>query len=110
MGPITRPLYPVPSWSQITGSSAAVSGQQLVVTSTAAVQFSAFDDTTNLVVLDIQVANTYCTFDGTTPSSSRGHILYATQSYTWSKATASQAKFVATTTADSIIWASEFQV
>lgn len=106
MGPITNALFPKPAWA----SNAAVQGQQLTATSTAAVQFSGLNDITTVVVLDIQVANVYCTFDGSTPSSSRGHILYATQSYTWSKAAAEQAKFKAMTTTDSIIFASEFQV
>ena len=110
MGPITNALYPKPAWAIISGTSSAVPGQQLTVTSTATVQFSGLNEITNCVVLDIQVANVYCTFDGTTPSSSRGHILYATQSYTWSRAAAEQAKFVATTTTNSIIWASEFQI
>jgi len=110
MGPITNALFPKPSWANISGTSSAVPGQSLTATSTAAVQFAAFNDITTCVVLDIQVANVYCTFDGQTPSSSIGHILYATQSYTWSRATAAQAKFLATTTTNSIIWASEFQV
>lgn len=101
---INNAIYPKPSWT----NTAAVQGQQLTVSSSA-VQFAAFDYTTSLVVLDIQVANVYCTFDGTTPSSSRGHILYATQSYTWSKAAATAAKFVAVTS-DATIFASEFQI
>ncbi len=109
MGPITNALFPKPSWANIAGTSAAVAGQSLSVTTTAAVQFAAFNDITTLVVLDIQVANVYCTFDGQTPSSTVGHILYATQSYTWSRAAATQAKFIATTST-ATIWASEFQV
>jgi len=109
MGPITNPLYPRPAWARINGTSAAVPGQLLTATTTAAVQFTAFNDITNLVVLDIQSANVFCTFDGQTPSSTKGHILYATQSYTWSKAAASQAKFIGTTST-ATIWASEFQV
>tara|TARA_R110000868_G_scaffold366441_1_gene629345 strand:- start:3813 stop:4130 length:318 start_codon:yes stop_codon:yes gene_type:complete len=105
MGPITNAIYPKPCWAL----NSAVAGQQLSATTTAAVQFSSLNDITTLVVLDIQVANVYCTFDGTTPSSSRGHILYATQSYTWSRATAAAAKFIGTT-ATATIWGSEFQV
>lgn len=103
---INNAIYPKPSWA----NNAAVAGQKLTVTNGAVVQFAAFDGTTSAVVLDIQVANVYCTFDGTTPSATRGHILYATQSYTWSTAAATAAKFLATTATDAIIFASEFQI
>lgn len=103
---INNAIYPKPSWS----SNLPVQGQQITVTSGGVVQFAAFDPTTSAVVLDIQVANTYCTFDGSTPSASRGHILYATQSYTWSAAAAAQAKFVGTSGTDCVIFGSEFQI
>ena len=92
-------------------SNAAVSGQSLTVSSTS-VSLAAttqFDKDTNAVVLDIQSNNVYCTFDGQTPSSSVGHILYAGQNYTWSKAAAITAKFIRVTN-DATIWASEFTV
>lgn len=99
-------IFPKPTWS----ASAAVAGQQITVTSTATVTFATtFNASTDCVVLDVQTANVYCTFDGQTPSSTKGHILYAGTAYTWSKAAAQQAKFVATTTTNATIWASEFQ-
>jgi hypothetical protein len=105
-------LYPKPTFStvgQTNGTSAAVVGQRLTITSTATVQFAAFNERTDMIVLDVQTANTYCTFDGTTPSSTNGHILTAATAYTWSTAAAKAAKFVATSTTNSIIFASEFQ-
>lgn len=98
-------IAPKPTFS----ASAAVVGQQITVTSTTTKQFSAFNSSTDFVVLDIQTANVYCTFDGTTPSASAGHILGVGSQYTWSKAAASAAKFVATTTTNATIYASEFQ-
>lgn len=107
-----NPIYPKPTFStvgQTTGVSAAVAGQRLSITTTATVQFSAFNYATELIVLDVQTANTYCTFDGTTPTSTNGHILTAGNAYTWSKAAAIAAKFVAVSATTSVIYASEFQ-
>lgn len=94
----------------VAGTSTQATGQQLTVTSTATVQFSAFNKLTTCVVLDIQTANTYCTFDGTTPSATSGHILYAGSAYTWSTAAATFAKFVATTTTNATVYCSEFTI
>lgn len=105
---IERPLYPNPTHFMSAGTSTVPTGQFKTVTSTATVTFSAFNSLTQFVVLDIQAANVYCTFDGTTPSSTMGHILYVGSAFTWSKATAQQAKFVATTTTNATIYASEF--
>lgn len=91
------------------GSNGPLAGQALTVTSTATVQFAAFNAITDAVTLDIQGGNTYCTFDGTTPAAGAAHILYNGQAYTWSRATAAAAKFVATTTGNATIFASQFQ-
>ena len=99
-------IFPRPTWF----GSSAVAGQGLTVTSTAAVSFTrTFNNSTDMVVLDVQTANTYATFDGTTPSAGAAHVLYAGNAYTWSRQAAQQAKFVATTTTNATIWASEFQ-
>lgn len=105
-------ILPKPTWStagRTDGTSAQVAGQRLSITSTATSTFAAFNARTDVIVLDVQTGNTYCTFDGTTPTSTNGHILYSGQAYTWSTAAAIAAKFVATTTTNSIIYASEFQ-
>ena len=94
-----------PTWS----GSAVVAAQAKTVTSTAAVQFTTFNSRTDGVVFDVQVANVWVTFDGTTPASGTAHILAQGTQYTWSKAAAEQAKFVATTTTNAILYASEFQ-
>ena len=101
-----NPLYPKPTFS----ASALVAGRALSITSTATTSFAdTFNVSTDMLVLDVQTGNAYCTFDGTTPSSGLAHILYSGSQYTWSKSAAITAKFVATTTANSLIYASEFQ-
>ena len=89
----------------------AIAAQALTVTSTATKQFAAFNQNTDTVFLDVQTANVWVTFDGTTPASGNGHILTPTLGYAlqWSAAAATAAKFVATTTTNAVIYASEFQ-
>ena len=93
-------LYPAPT--------PGVAVQTLAV-GNSVVQFSAFNSLTKFVVLDVQVADVRVTYDGSTPSSTNGHILFAGRSYTWSKAAAA-AKFFEDTTTDATIHASEFTV
>jgi hypothetical protein len=68
----------------------------------------AFNSLTRYVVIDVQDADSFVSYDGTTPGSTYGHRLYAGRSYTWSKAAAEKAKFVATGSTTSVIQASEF--
>ena len=96
-------LYPAPT--------PGVADQTLTVDSTAGgVQFSAFNSLTKFVVLDVQVADVRVTYDGSAPTTTNGHILFAGRSYTWSKAAAVAAKFIEDTTTDATIHASEFTV
>ena len=89
--------------------SAAVADQRLTVSS-AVVQLSAFSDTTNMIVLDVQDADVMCTFDGSTPSATNGHRLYSGSHYPWSTAAAAAAKFIRQAGTDAAIQASEFQL
>tara|TARA_R100001015_G_C4592412_1_gene147851 strand:+ start:199 stop:561 length:363 start_codon:yes stop_codon:yes gene_type:complete len=68
----------------------------------------AFDSLTRYVVIDVQDADAFVTYDGSTPSATYGHRLYAGRSYTWSKQAATVAIFVATGSTTSVIQASEF--
>jgi hypothetical protein len=70
-----------------------IAGQRLATSGTA-VSFGSFNATTNLVIVDVQVADMYVTFDGTTPSSTNGAQLYAGNSYSWAVTTAQNAKFL----------------
>ena len=94
-------LYPAPT--------PGVTDQTLTV-GDSVVQFSAFNALTKFVVLDVQVADVRVTYDGSAPTSTNGHILFAGRSYTWSKAAAAAAKFIEDTTTDATIHASEFTV
>jgi len=103
---IQNAVFPSPSISL----SAPVADQRITVT-TAVISLAAFNSSTNLVVLDVQLADVMCTFDGSNPSSTNGHRLYAGSHFTWSKATATAAKFILQSgTQDAEIQASEFQV
>jgi hypothetical protein len=98
-------IFPKPAIYR--GSS--VADQRLTVSSSA-VQLSAFGDTTNMVMFDIQDADVMCTIDGSTPTSSNGHRLYQGRAYTWSTAMASAAKFIRQAGTDAVIHASECQL
>ena len=98
-------IFPKPAVYR--GSS--VADQRLTV-STSVVQLSAFGDTTNMVMFDIQDADVMCTIDGSTPSASNGHRLYQGRAYTWSTAMAQAAKFIRQAGTDAAIQASECQL
>ena len=99
-------LFPYPS---VSGGS-PVADQRLTVSSTAVSFATAFNASTNMIVLDVQDADVMCTFDGSTPTSTNGHRLASGTQYTWSKAAASAAKFIRQASTDAAIHASEFQL
>lgn len=101
--------YPKPSWAHSGGVSTAVASQAITVTSTATKQFAAFNDITDFVMLDIQGGDVLLTVDSATPAANTAHLLYNRTNYTWSKAMALAAKFVANTTTNVVIVASELQ-
>jgi len=89
-----------------------VSGQALSVTAGSAVSLAtstAFSVSCNCVTVDVQTADVMVTFGGETPSTTVGHRLYAGQNYTWSKAAAIQAKFIAVS-ATATLYASEWSL
>ena len=93
-------LYPKPT--------SGVSDQTLAVAD-AAVQFgTAFNSLTRYIVLDVQLADVRVTYDGSAPTSTNGHILFAGRSYTWSKQAAVAAKFIRDGSVSASIHASEF--
>lgn len=95
-------IYPVPTPGGI---------DERLTVSSAVVSFATNwnDGTNKFVVLDIQGANVMCTFDGSDPSATNGHRLYAAQSYTWHVKTAAAAKFIRQI-GDAVIHASPFTV
>lgn len=100
-------IFPKPAWFR----SSPVLDQRLTVDATVGgVQFGTFGDTTTMIVLDVQDADVMCTFDGSAPTSTNGHRLYAGSHYTWSVAAAQQAKFIRQGATSAAIQASEFQL
>ena len=55
---------------------------------------SVFNARTDTIILDVQDADCFVTFDGSAPTTSNGHKLYNQRAYTWSKAAAAAAKFI----------------
>jgi len=79
--------------------------QKLTVDSTTGgVQIVAFTATKNdLVMFDVQGTDVFVTVDGTAPTVSNGHKLYATNMYQWSVGMMNAAKFISSTTSTSSI-------
>ncbi len=71
------------------------SAQRLSVTSGTAVEFGAFDPSTNVISFDVQTADVFMTLDGSTPSTANGHKLYAGRAYSLSIQAARVASFIA---------------
>lgn len=93
-----------------TRSSAGViiAGQALGVTS-AAVAFSAFNSSSEIVVVQFRGGDVYATFDGTVPSASSGFQLYAAKAFHWDVNTAKMGKFVQVS-GGVTAYAQEFQI
>ena len=100
-------IYPKPGIK----NGVVLSGSALTVDATAGgVQFAAAlfsqNDQFVLVDLDIQLADVYVTYDGTTPAIGNGHILKQNTYLTWPRARAQVAKFLRVTGTSATIYAS----
>ena len=103
-------LYPIPSGT--------ANDHRLTVDDTSGgVQFSqsskddntdAFDSLTKYIAFDVQDADVFMTFDGSAPTTSNGHKLFAGRSYTFSKEAAVKAKFIRSGSTSATIHASQF--
>ena len=106
-------LYPKPvagvADRQVTTSSTAGDLFGTGGTNVAAGNSAAFDKLTRYIVMDVQGADVRVTFDGsTTPTSTKGHILFAGRSYTFSKAAAQNLSIINDGTPNATIHATEF--
>jgi hypothetical protein len=72
-------------------------------------QFSAFHADTAAIYWTSEAAECRVTFDGSTPTTSNGHVIAAGSSGTWSVATAAAARFIRTTGTSAIIHASQMK-
>lgn len=104
--------YPRPS---IENGGATTKGITLATAGSASSNSTSFTVSAStqeqLWFVDIQTADVFCTFDGSTPNPGvNGHRLFSGTNYTWARATLQAAKFVAATGTSSFIMASPFQV
>lgn len=96
--------YPVPN-----ATSATAADERLTVSSTAVALTAAnIASNTQFIVWDVQGADIMVTFDGSTPTSTNGHRLYAGDRDTWHVDTARKAKFIRATATDGTLHASQF--
>lgn len=95
-------LYPKPTAGVTAMKMLTVAGSVVKLTDS-----FTFNDNTKYVTIDVQDNDVYVTYTGETPSATVGHILYAGNSYTWSKQAAMAAKFIQVGSTG-VIAASEF--
>lgn len=96
-------IYPVPTPgatdTNYTISSSAVDYSDMSMT---------VNSLTRYIVFDVTGADVRVTFDGSAPTSSNGHLVYAGQSYTWALTTFKLAKFIRAASTDAVIHATQF--
>ena len=94
-------FFPIPAGSSL-------QDQRLTVDSTVGgVQFTAVDSAkAQFIMFDIQTADVMVTVDGTAPTTTNGHRLYAGTFYTWSTGMVNAAKFIAATATSGVVHAS----
>ena len=96
--------YPVPN-----GTSATAADERLTVSSSVVtLTLSNLAANTQFIVWDVQGADIMVTFDGSDPSATNGHRLYAGDRDTWHIQTARKARFIRAGATDGIFMASQF--
>lgn len=109
---ITLPLYPRPS--VLASTTGYITSHIVTVTSSAATDTVAFNvvspGAVDLVTLDVQGSDVRVFWEGSTPTSTLGHILPAGTAYTWSAVQYNNSKFIldSSATANATIVASPF--
>jgi hypothetical protein len=98
-------------------SGGTETASQSLTVSTAAVSPTGYTgssavDNNSVVVFDVQTSNVRVRWDGTSPTSTVGHLLYVGSAYTWDVDQFNAAKFIRDTaaTADAVIFSSPFQI
>lgn len=91
-----------------TRPAAGQTDQRLTVDATVGgVSGTTYDgNSVDTVDLDVQDADCMVTFDASAPTTTNGHRLYATRSYTWSTARWNAAKFIRLTATSAVVHAS----
>ena len=104
-------LYPKPgifNGTYLLGSALTVDATAGGVQS--ASTFSTQNDQFTLVFLDVQTANVYVTFDGSTPAAGNGHLLVAGEKYFWPRSKAQAAKFIRATGTSGLVYCTPHEV
>lgn len=71
--------------------------QRLTPDAVTVAEFGAFDPTSRVISFDVQTSDVFMTLDGSTPSTTNGHKLFAGRMYSLSKPAAEAAKFIGAT-------------
>ena len=82
--------------------------ERLTVSSSVVPFSTVWDITTQYIVLDVQNADVMVTLDGSTPSATNGHRLYAGSNAVWSRQAATAVKFIRFGSTDGVVHASQF--
>lgn len=93
-------LYPKPNGTNL--------GQNLTVAGTVVSFTNDFDYKTNGVLVSVQTAPVFVTHDGSTPSSTNGHLLPIGYMDFWSKDRAIAAKFIRNGATSAVVNLSQF--
>jgi len=93
-------LYPKPNGTNL--------GQNLTVPGTVVSFTNDFDYKTDVVLVSVQTAPVFVTHDGSTPSSTNGHLLPIGYTDFWSKGRAIAAKFIRNGATSAVINLSQF--
>lgn len=74
--------------------TSGATSQRLTPGTSIPVSFATLNKATKAVSFDVQTEDVFMTIDGSTPTTSNGHKLYAGRAYTISFGSATNAKFV----------------
>ena len=72
--------------------------------------YQLYGDRPDLVFLDVQTANVYVTFDGSTPAAGNGHLLVSGEKYFWPRSKAQAAKFIRATGTSGLVYCTPHEV
>jgi hypothetical protein len=86
--------------------TSGATSQRLTPDTTTEASFGSFESGTKAISFDVQTNDAFMTIDGSVPSSTNGHKIYAGRAYTLSFAAATNARFIAAA-GTSVIFASE---
>ena len=100
----------VPAKPSVGTAGTPITAQRITVTSSSVSFTTAFNPSSNLIVVQVQTSSVIATFDTSAPSASSGFNI-AVGNYYWNRLTAQYAKFIQSSSAStSFVYAQEFQI